>query len=116
MGVPKPWRGPKKPEDMVRGKKAQRRGKEHQRRLAKFLGMKDNWPFPGIDIEGKVFCVSAKSFETGYPETVERLLEEAEVMTAKKRPGAIPVLNIHKTKGDRRDERGRLLGIRMDLL
>lgn len=116
MAIPKPWRPPKKQKDMDRGRKAHRRGKEHQRRVAKFLGMKDNWPFPGIDIEGKVFCLSAKSREEGYPETVEKWLEDAEIMTTKKRPGSVAVLNIHKTGGDKRDDLGRLLGIRMDLV
>lgn len=117
MAIPKPWRPPKKQKDMDRGRKAHRRGKEHQRRIAKFLGMKDNWPFPGIDIEGKIFCLSAKSRESSeFPQTVEKWLEDAEVMTVKKRPGAVAVLNIHKTKGDKRDEKGRLLGIREDLL
>jgi len=80
----KPRRGPKKKDRMLAGKRAANRGHRFQERVSKYLGMKSKRR--GIDLVGDGFCLSAKSLDQAYPESVKNLLEDAEIMTMKEFP------------------------------
>lgn len=102
MPIPKPWRGPKDPQKMAEGKEAREKGGKYQKEVADYLGMVNLWPLPGIDIaDREIFGISTKILGSGFPETVEVLLREAEFHTRKKIPGSVPVLVIGKEKGKR---------------
>lgn len=102
MTIPKPWRGPKDPRKMKTGKEAHEQGGKYQKEVAEYLGMVNLWPLPGIDIaDGELFGISAKKLGAGFPETMERLLEDAEISTNKKIPGASGILVIGKAKTKR---------------
>lgn len=102
MTVAKPWRPPKSPQKMKQGKEAHKEGEKYQKEVAEYLGMVNLWPSPGIDIaDGELFGISAKKLGAGFPETVERLLEDAEISTSKKIPGASGILVIGKEKPKR---------------
>lgn len=92
----KPTRGPKNPEKMKAGKLARDKGERHQDGVAKYLGMLNRWPFPGVDIKGAIFSVEAKTLNYQYPEFVETMLQEAEFRARKARPESVAVLNIHR--------------------
>lgn len=78
------------------GKSARNKGEKYQSDIAKYLGMRNFWPMPGIDIsDGKLWGISTKQIEA-YPETIEAILEEAESQTRKKLPGGIGIAIIGK--------------------
>jgi len=108
----KPTRGPKEPGRMKSGARARRRGKDHQARVALYLNMQNRWPYFGEDVRGNCFSVEAKTLDSGYPQTVEAMLQEAEVHASKARPGAVAVLNIHKSGSGKRLD-GDLMIMRM---
>ena len=108
----KPTRGPKEPSKMKSGARARRRGKDHQKRVAEFMGWQNRWPYFGEDIRGAEFSVEAKTLDSAYPQTVETMLQEAEVHANKARPGAVAVLNIHKSGSGKRLD-GDLMIMRM---
>lgn len=102
MAIPKPWRGPKDPRKMKEGKESREKGGKYQREIADYLGMRNLWPFPGVDIiDGDRFGVSAKKLGGGFPDTVENLLREAEYHVRRKIPGSTGVLVIGKEKEKR---------------
>lgn len=102
MAIPKPWRGPKDPVKMKTGKEAHEEGGKYQKEVAEYLEMVNLWPLPGIDIaDGELFGISAKKLGGGFPETVEGLLEDAEVSTRKKVPGSTGILVIGKANTKR---------------
>ena len=99
MAVPKPWRGPKDPKKMKQGKEAREEGSKYQKEVAEYLGMVNLWPLPGIDVyDGQIFGVSTKKLGDGFPDTVERLLEDAEVSTRKKLPGGVGILVLGRSE------------------
>jgi len=84
---------------MKGGKSAREGGGRYQREVAEYLGMRNLWPLPGIDItDGRTWGISAKKLGGGFPETVERILEDAEIHTRKKLPEGTGISVIGKNK------------------